>query len=253
MNSGIFTVNNLSVEEHCFYNYHFCRGNTSKHKARLGLVEAGSADFMWLNKKIKVKKGDIIFIPEKVFCYSEWSGLPNIEVFYINFTMQNYKAGEYGLQVIRSDNGAEILRNIRRLLSGSAADEFRAYSLLYAFFAENAEKLAKYQNQFTKTLCDAMNFINENYNKDFSVQDIARQLTVSESSLYHLFQRQLGQTPIEYLTSVKINYAMKHLEDNGLSIAQIGEKVNFHSESYFRRVFKAQVGMSPSAYRKKMQ
>ena len=106
------------------------------------------------------------------------------------------------------------------------------------------------ERHFDKTLEDAIVYITNNWNTDFSVSDLAKACCVSESTLYHLFQRELGQTPISFLNSIRINVAIEMLENSNHSISTISRSVGFNSENHFRKVFSSLVGTTPLKYRK---
>ena len=72
MQDGRIYVSELSVSKHVFDNYHFCRGNSNQRKSRFGIIVKGSGTYIYLNKKLNVNEGDIVFIPENIFCYSEF-------------------------------------------------------------------------------------------------------------------------------------------------------------------------------------
>ena len=90
-----------------------------------------------------------------------------------------------------------------------------------------------------------------NWHTSFSVADLAKRCCVSESTLYHLFRKELGQTPIKFLNSVRINVAIEQLENSNHSIATISRMVGFNSENHFRKIFCDLTGTTPSKYRKK--
>ena len=77
-------VSDLSTSTHTFNKYHFCRGNSNRRKSRLGVIVSGKGTYIYLNKKLKVSEGDVVFIPENVYCYSEWHGSPEIKVVYLS-------------------------------------------------------------------------------------------------------------------------------------------------------------------------
>ncbi len=246
-----FCITDLTVDEHAYRDYHFCRGNTSKHKNRIGLIEAGSGEFVYLNQRLAVAAGDVIFIPEKLFCYSEWHGTPDIRVVYLSFHIQGDDWG-YRIQKLPrvSEDTRARLRGIALLLGQDAAARMQGYALFYGFLAEYLQALTADRRQLDPALYRATDFIADNWNTDLTVADIARACTVSESKLYHLFQQQLGQTPVAYLNAVRMNYAIKYLGEGSYSVSQVCTMTNFHSESYFRRVFKEVTGMTPSTYKK---
>ncbi len=249
----IFHITNLTLNDHFFREYHFCRGNNSKRKSRIGLVEAGHANFMYLNRKIEVKQGDVIFIPGKIFCYSEWFGSPDIRVFYLSFDVEcDEEEGAFELQSlpVEREETRQLLRRIRELLQGDLPQTLEAYSLFYHFLAQSLPRLDSKRQKLDSRLHTAIDYITRNWNRDFSMADLAQECLLSESHLYHLFKTYLGQTPVNYLNAVKVNYAIQYLENEQASIAEICAMTNFHSESYFRRVFRAATGITPSDYRK---
>ena len=58
----------------------------------------------------------------------------------------------------------------------------------------------------------------------------------------------VGQSPIDYLTSYRISEACYLLKNSQLSIAEIAVSVGFFDQFYFSRVFKKTKGVPPSRY-----
>jgi two-component system response regulator YesN len=70
------------------------------------------------------------------------------------------------------------------------------------------------------------------------------------SYISKLFRDYKGLSPCEYLTKVRIDRAVKLLEDSKDSnVYDIAKIVGFHDPSYFTRLFKNQTGMLPTEYR----
>ena len=69
--------------------------------------------------------------------------------------------------------------------------------------------------------------------------------------VYHLFKNELGQTPIHFLNSIRINVAMEYLENTSYSIATVSKMACFNSENHFRKVFFDAVGTTPMKFRQK--
>ena len=111
--------------------------------------------------------------------------------------------------------------------------------------------MAQSKISYDKTLQTAIEFITDNWNHDFSIGDLAKKCCVSESTLYHLFQKELGQTPVRFQNSIKINVAMEYLENQNYSVTTISHLVGFHSENHFRKVFADITGTTPLKYRKR--
>ena len=244
-------VSELSATEHSFHNFHFCRGNTTKRKSRFGLVEKGNGTYIYLNKKINVSEGDIVFIPERIFCYSEWHGNPEIKVTYVNCFMHYNNNFEYEPQKLSNNpKNYNKLLEIKELLNGDMLDELKAYSLFYSLLGNLIPSMVHSKISMDSTLQKAIEYITNNWDSEFSVPNLSKVCCVSESKLYHLFQEQLGQTPINFLNSIKINHAIKYLENSDYTVSEISRLVNFNSENHFRKTFVSTTGITPLKYKK---
>ena len=250
MQVGKIYVSELSTTTHKFDNYHFCRGNSNKRKTRVGIIVKGSGTYIYLNKKLNVNEGDMVFIPENIYCYSEWHGNPEIEVFYVSCFM-HYEHFLYEPQVIYCDDETKNeLIEISNLLSVDYIKELEAYSLFYKLLQKLLPQMVQSNISYDKTLQTAFEFITDNWNNEFTIADLAKKCCVSESTIYHLFQKELGQTPVNYWNSIKINNAIKYLENSNYSISMISRLVGFHSENHFRKVFRSVTGSTPLKFKK---
>lgn len=95
---------------------------------------------------------------------------------------------------------------------------------------------------------DAVNFMNENLDKELSVNDIACYSSVSISLLKRTFLKYSGMGVHKYFLKMKINTASSLLE-NGNSVSETAEMLGFSSQPYFSYVFKRETGIPPSVYR----
>lgn len=249
MQNGNIFVSELSTSKHVFNKYHFCRGNSNRRKSRLGLIRKGRGTYIYLNKKLKVSEGDVVFIPENIFCYSEWRGDPDIEVIYLSGFI-HYDGFMYEPQTVDLDEKTvgDFLR-ISELLSGGQLERLEAYSLFYKVLQSVIPQMTPCNIAFDKTLQTAIEYITNNWNNNFSVADLAKRCCVSESTVYHLFKRELGQTPISFLNSIKINIAIEYLENTQYSIATVSRLACFNSENHFRKVFADYTGTTPLRFR----
>ena len=250
MGTEAIYVSDLSTSRHIFHNYHFCRGNSNKRKSRFGLVVKGSGAYIYLNKRLKVSEGDVIFIPENIYCYSEWHGDPDIEVVYLSCFM-HYESFKYAPQLLEANEALKTdILQIASLLGGGQAQSLEAYSRFYRLLGSVISKMKQDDFAFDKTLQTAIEYVTGHWNAVFSVSDLAKACCVSESTIYHLFQKELGQTPVSFLNSIRINVAIEQLENTSQSISAISELVGFRSENHFRKVFTDLTGTTPLKYRK---
>ena len=219
MENGQIFVSELGTSSHIFNRYHFCRGNSNKRKSRLGIILKGRGTYIYLSKKLKVCEGDVVFIPENIYCYSEWHGSPEIEVVYLSCFM-HYESFKYEPQIIELDKDAknDILQ-ISELLTGGQLEALEAYSRFYRLLQTVLVEMKPSDISFDKTLQSAIEYMTENWDKSFSMVELAKRCCVSESTLYHLFQNELGQSPVKFLNSIRINVAIDYLENSNYSIS----------------------------------
>lgn len=82
-----------------------------------------------------------------------------------------------------------------------------------------------------------------------TLSDIATQAATSVRTLNRRFQTETGQTPIQWLTGVRVRHAQELLEQTSESVEKIGYQVGFESMANFREHFKRAAGVSPQTYR----
>jgi AraC-like DNA-binding protein len=163
----------------------------------------------------------------------------------------HYDSFKYEPQIIdASEETKKGILEISELLSGEQLETLEAYSRFYTLLKTVLAEMNPSDMVIDATLQSAIGYITDNWDKDFSVANIAKECRVSESTLYHMFQRYLGQTPIHFVNSIRINVAIEHLENSDYSISKISELVGFHSENHFRKVFSDFTGTTPLKFRK---
>lgn len=92
-------------------------------------------------------------------------------------------------------------------------------------------------------------FIEENYHREISLEDIARFCNLSTFYFSKIFKEHKKQNYINYLTEIRINEAKRLLKEGNLSMKEISERIGYRDPNYFTRVFKRIVHSSPTDYR----
>lgn len=90
-------------------------------------------------------------------------------------------------------------------------------------------------------------------NPDLSVEELSRQVFMSRGSLYNKIVEMTGESPGEFIRSIRLKKAVALLEKSNMKVADIGYAVGFSSPNYFARAFKAKYQVSPSEYAGKMR
>ncbi|MEO6231500.1 MAG: two-component regulator propeller domain-containing protein [Ferruginibacter sp.] len=100
-----------------------------------------------------------------------------------------------------------------------------------------------------KLLQTIMKYLEENIsNSQLSVEELSRHVGMSRSSLYSKLLELTGETPVEYIRSVKLDKAAILLEKSDMNIAQIAYSVGFSTPNYFAKSFKGKFNMLPSEF-----
>ncbi|MBU0478590.1 AraC family transcriptional regulator [bacterium] len=99
-----------------------------------------------------------------------------------------------------------------------------------------------------KNIIKAEKFIRTNYQKDISLQDIAREANLSETYFGNIFKKITGKSPIDYLTSTRINNAKRLLIETDHNISEISSLIGYEDSHYFSYIFKQKEGITPSEF-----
>ncbi len=94
-----------------------------------------------------------------------------------------------------------------------------------------------------------LSFIESNYMRDISVQDISEALCYSEAYFCKLFKQEFQQSFVTYLTVYRVDKAKRQLAMPSVNIKDIGKSVGYPDSNYFAKVFRRITGKSPSDYR----
>ena len=102
-----------------------------------------------------------------------------------------------------------------------------------------------------KTVCQLQSRFERDLTESFSLVQLAGELDMSVSSLSHQFKRITGSSVMGYLTACRMAAAKKYLAGTDMPIGEIVERCGFSDASNFSRLFKKQMGCSPSQFRQR--
>ncbi|MGI6234479.1 MAG: AraC family transcriptional regulator [Christensenellales bacterium] len=91
--------------------------------------------------------------------------------------------------------------------------------------------------------------IQRHYAEKLSMKDVANHFHINYYYLSHLFKKEMGVSPSNYLTAFRINAACRLLSTTKLPIYRIAEMVGYANQSNFQTQFKRHKGMPPLQYR----
>lgn len=236
-----------------FVHIHFTKERINKIDSAGGnfiaLMFEGNAVLTSKKEEIRVKEGNVFFIPERLKYQSHWipdqSG--NVSFLSLRFDLLPINTSKhYILQII---NCTEEEKKILHFINQNLAVNSSTVGALYSFLGliENRMKFRETEKG-DLLLENTLEFMENNIQS--SVGDIARYCKKSETAIYNLFKEKLGTTPVEIKHKILCRKATEMLRGTDLKIEDISEKLGFSSSIYFRKILKEQTGKTPSQIRK---
>ena len=125
-----------------------------------------------------------------------------------------------------------------------------------AFFLELTYRLSDAAIKPTDTekqdiIMPVLTYINANYNKQLSLEELAQKSGYSKSRFSHIFSEVMHTTPVKYQNEIRLRAASEMLTATSLSVTEIALSCGFSDPLYFSRLFKKRFGIPPSDYRNK--
>ena len=97
----------------------------------------------------------------------------------------------------------------------------------------------------------ALRLLHAQPEREWTIEELAREVGVSRSGLAQRFTELTGESPIRYLTGWRIQLAKNLMLQLALPIAEVADRVGYESEAAFNRAFKRNVGVPPATWRKR--
>ena len=97
---------------------------------------------------------------------------------------------------------------------------------------------------------DILEFIDKNYNKKITLNDLAEISCYNPSYFGQMFRKCVGVSPIEYLNRIRVEKAAELLSSSEISVDQVALEVGFSDRKRFYQIFKREMGVTPGQYKK---
>ena len=138
------------------------------------------------------------------------------------------------------------------MVSGDTIKVLRTESLVNRLFYRIAsEEFSPAEKPGTETLVRSVSeYMDENYEQNITVAEIARHFNISEYYLIRLFKRIMGMPPYNYLISRRIAAAKKLLALTDAPVSEVALRCGFSDSAGFIAGFKSRTGQTPLQYRK---
>lgn len=243
--------------------FKYCVFHTHEH-LEIFYIEKGKGVFETKTQKVHIKSNDIIVVNKGAVhrIYSEEEPLE-----YFNLATFNVQVGDNKLDCVsngefekisfknKENNIYSIMRRFEIQAKKERVSVLRAYSVVYEILDfllsalksrnENAPKDTSFR--LTEKI---KNYILENYDKDFLLEELSKRFFISKSHLGHTFKKEYGISPVKFLIKTRVEQAKVLLLCTNKSITEISSEVGFSNPNYFAYYFSKLVEKTPSDFRK---
>ena len=208
--------------------------------------------------RIAVTPGELFYVPEGLRCLIASSSTSNVIVHLISFHCCN----EFGHKTALIEPYAPYscrMPQMKNWLSefvfeegnGQLPEYFQLQSRLYAiaFAYYKAASTPEYHEvQITGFVEQTRRRIVANYDSALDMEELARSSGAGASRFYRTFREHTGLSPLKFLITTRLNASLRLLSDPAVSVAEAAHAVGYSDEYYFSRLFKKQMGITPSEY-----
>ncbi|MGF1697240.1 AraC family transcriptional regulator [Vibrio lamellibrachiae] len=150
---------------------------------------------------------------------------------------------------LKVDSHIECLSTLILIL-GIVAEDKSATTLL-SFKRQHSDEREPTNNKYDRAKIEKLSFlIEKNYHEPITLADLAKSLCTSESSIHRIFEAHFHESFSQHLKKVRLNHAAELLTHSDLPIHLIAEKVGYHNQANFNRLFKRYKHVTPRQYRK---
>ena len=151
-----------------------------------------------------------------------------------------------------SDGIKDVIEGIGRLYRSAGNGELQSAAMTMLFlllFLELSMRIEKNGKRQSGKMAKVLSYINENYEYDIGMEELAEKFGVSSRYIRKCFKEETGISCSQYIASLRIEKAKEMLWSGSETVTEIAARTGFNSSQYFCRVFQQYTGMTPLEYR----
>jgi len=144
-------------------------------------------------------------------------------------------------------NNSLLNKDILYLQKQEAIEEF-----FRDFFKKHCNKKLIHTietNKNSRKIEMAKEYIEHNYNKNLTIEEIAQKINLSPFHFSRIFKNSMNISPYQYLLNIRVEKAKDFLKNSSVKIADIAQELGFNDQSHFNRVFKSLTTITPYEYK----
>lgn len=218
------------------------------------LVNSGICEAIYNNKAYKLEKGNfVIYAPGEIQQYTFKSESTSLWCHFTGSIIQelfdscDIKSGVYSLPLNKA-----ILTSFSNMIQSFHQPTRSKYANVYFLeliynISDDIRNLPQNDNQ--EMILPILTYINANYNKRITLDELSSKSGYSKSRFSHIFSEITGTTPIKYQNNIRLKLSCEMLSATNKSVTEIALSCGFADTLYFRRLFKKTYNMTPTEYR----
>lgn len=148
---------------------------------------------------------------------------------------------DVGLAMVEEDCGRTVAMSVARHMVVPVKRGSRQSQLGVALAAQTTA-----DSQFT----DLIAWLQANMSSSLTVENLADRVHMSLRNFSRRFREEVGQSPAHFLELLRVESATAMLQQGGVSVAQVADRLGFGDEERMRRAFIRQLGAPPSSFKK---
>ncbi len=155
---------------------------------------------------------------------------------------------------LNREAGRLLQEQMLTIVNHADASPIRQIGQGFLFLDQLVQSSAGRRQQSQRRLRDfymkeALSFIEQNYQQDISIEEIAAFCGLNRSYFGKVFRDTMGESPQAFLLHYRMARAAQMLKETTLPVGTIAGMVSYSNQLHFSRAFKAVYGMAPRSYR----
>ena len=183
-----------------------------------------AADFARRYPKVELRANEVVTEQDGILCSGAVTSFLNLALLLV----ERFAGAE-----LAAFTGKTLLIDLNRISQAS-------YATLLDEHGHRDRLVARAQQRMKATL-----------QQGFRLPDLAAHLAVSERTLNRRFKQAVGEPPLGYLQTLRVEVAKRLLERGPIELDVVGRRVGYGDLSTFRQLFKRKTGLSPRDYQRR--
>lgn len=149
------------------------------------------------------------------------------------------------------DNNSTLMENIQRNKARGFCNKVESRGIVYQLVSRFLKDARPKDEVSDDRVQKVLSFIRKNLDKKLDVNELAEISCLSKDHFIRIFKKETGESPMSYIISRKLERSMLLLATEDIPVKSIAFNLGFDDHSYFNRLFKSRIGITPQQYREK--